>query len=95
MAVNSVLSTGIEGIKNGLETAQNAAQTIATASVSEATETDAATPRPVPQPQDTNGLNTLTEALVDLKVGENQVKASATVIKTADDMLGTLVDTKA
>jgi flagellar hook protein FlgE len=37
----------------------------------------------------------LASSLVDLKVSENQVKASAAVIKTADEMLGTLIDTMA
>ena len=100
MTVNSVLSTGVDGVRKGLETAQNAAQniasqTLATADVSDATTTDVPNPLPVQQPQDADNLNSLTESLVDLKVAENQVKASAEVIKTADDMLGTLVDTRA
>jgi flagellar basal body rod protein FlgG len=37
----------------------------------------------------------LTESMVDLKMSEIQVEASAAVVKTADDMLGTLLDTKA
>lgn len=37
----------------------------------------------------------LATSLVDLKASEQQVKASAAVIKTADDMLGTLIDTLA
>jgi flagellar hook protein FlgE len=37
----------------------------------------------------------LTTSLVDLKSSEQQVKASAAVIRTADDMLGTLIDTLA
>lgn len=34
-------------------------------------------------------------ALVELKVGELQVKASAKVIKAADELLGSLIDIKA
>jgi len=37
----------------------------------------------------------LAASLVDLKMGEFQVKASATVIKVGDQMLGTLIDIKA
>lgn len=37
----------------------------------------------------------LATSLVDLKSSEQQVSASAKVIKTADDMLGTLIDTLA
>jgi len=37
----------------------------------------------------------LATPIVDLKSSELQVKASAAVIKTADDLLGTLIDTTA
>lgn len=37
----------------------------------------------------------LTQNLIDLKRSEHQVKASANVVKTADSMLGTLIDIKA
>ena len=37
----------------------------------------------------------LAKSLVDLKVYELQVKASAQVVKAADEMLGTLLDIKA
>jgi hypothetical protein len=37
----------------------------------------------------------LASSIVDLKSSELQVKASAAVIKTADDLLGTLIDTTA
>jgi hypothetical protein len=37
----------------------------------------------------------LTTSLVDLKASEVQVKASAAVVKSADDMIGTLIDIKA
>ena len=41
---------------------------------------------------DTGNLST---PIVNLNVGEIQVKASANVIKTGDQMLGTLIDIKA
>lgn len=40
-------------------------------------------------------LGDLTTSLVDLKAGEVQVKASAAVVRSADDMIGTLIDIKA
>lgn len=36
----------------------------------------------------------LATSIVDLKIGENQVKASAAVIRTADEVMGTLIDIK-
>lgn len=35
------------------------------------------------------------ESLVNLRVAENEAKAGARVIKTADEALGTLIDTRA
>ncbi|MGB0938559.1 MAG: hypothetical protein ACPGTQ_13950 [Colwellia sp.] len=40
-------------------------------------------------------LNEISQALVDLKVAEHQAKASAEVIKSADESLGTLLDVTA
>ncbi len=37
----------------------------------------------------------LAASMVDLRVGELQVKFSADVVKVADDLLGTLIDVKA
>jgi|LNFM01.1.fsa_nt_gb hypothetical protein len=37
----------------------------------------------------------LTESLVDLRVGQNEAQLGARVVKTADDLLGTLIDTTA
>ena len=40
-------------------------------------------------------LGDLASSIVDLKVSEQLVKASAQVIKTADETVGTLIDIKA
>jgi len=37
----------------------------------------------------------LTEQLVQMKVGEHQARAGARLLQTADEVLGTLVNTKA
>ncbi len=37
----------------------------------------------------------LTEELVQLKVGEHQAKAGTRILQTADEVLGTLINTKA
>ena len=42
-----------------------------------------------------NSPHNLAESMVDLKVHEHQVSASAQVVKAADDMIGTLLDIKA
>lgn len=37
----------------------------------------------------------LTEQLVQMKVGEHQAKAGARILQSADEVLGTLINTKA
>lgn len=49
----------------------------------------------IAQPQIDQGLEQFTEAAVDLKSAEQQVQASAQVVKTADELVGTLIDTLA
>ncbi len=82
--VNSILSTGLQGVQSGVGTVQRAAEDIVSA-----TTTD---------PETASGddaLANITEAAVSLKQGEQQVQASAAVVKTADEVLGTLLDTTA
>lgn len=76
VSVNSVLSSGVQGIQAGLNRANQAAGQIARSGTT-----------------DENG--DLATPIVNLKASELQVKASAAVIKTADELLGTLIDTKA
>ncbi|MGC2165322.1 MAG: hypothetical protein WA632_04850 [Gallionella sp.] len=40
-------------------------------------------------------VNAVATSLVDLKIGEIQVRASASVLKTADQILGTIIDVSA
>lgn len=40
-------------------------------------------------------VTAMAASLVDLKVSEQLVKASAAVVKSADEMVGTLIDTQA
>ena len=82
--VDSVLSVGLQGVQAGVASAREAAQDIASA-----------TAPPADTTENTDVTADLTEAVVQLKVSELQVAASTAVIKTADEILGTLVDTKA
>lgn len=84
--VDSILSTGLQGVQNGLTTTRNAAQDIATATTVDFTQ-EAET--------GTDVTSDITTAAVELKIGEQQVKASAAVIRTADEILGTVIDLKA
>ncbi len=89
--VDSVMSTGLQGVQHGLDTARQGAQGIVSATTNTSASSDPALTQ-APEP----GVSTdLVEAVVSLKLGEQQVEASAAVIKTADEILGTLINIKA
>jgi len=80
--VGNILNTGIQGFQKATAKASEAAQEIASQSVTDAS-------------QDSIDSNDLTQSLVDLKVAEFDAKANVKVIETASDLLGTLLDVKA
>ena len=74
------IHTGIQGIQRGMDDLRQNAQKIASASVH----------------QDQGpAVGQITDALVNLKLNELQVDASAEVVQAASDMIGTLLDIKA
>lgn len=77
--ISNTLGIGIQGIQDGLQGMDNAARRIARGGVD--------------GPQGTaSGSGGLLEPMVDLKLYERSVEASAQVVKTADETLGTLLD---
>jgi len=79
MNVNSVLQTGLQGVQNGLEGVEKAATEIVRAGTVNGS----------------TGSNDVVESIVDLKLYERSVKASAQVVRTADEVLGSILDTMA
>lgn len=80
--INNTLSIGIQGIQDGMMGMDNAARKIARGGVD--------------GPQGTaEGAGNLIEPMVDLKVYERSVEASAQVVKVADETLGSLLDVMA
>jgi len=88
--MDSVLSAGLAGIQAGQSSAFEAAQKIATATVtaapSDSSDSDTTTAT------SSGGLDAITEGAVELVASEQQVQASAAVVKAADEVLGTLID---
>lgn len=76
----SVFNTGVNGMLRSYSQIARDANTIAQAGTT------------VAESKDT--LGDITTAMVDMKVQEHLFSANAKVIKTADDMLGTLLDIK-
>lgn len=95
--MDSVLATGIAGVQSGINSAQSAAQKIATATTAPVGDeaVDAPSQNAGAGEAPASGLNAITEGAVELVRSEQQVQASAAVIKTADETLGTLIDTVA
>ncbi len=77
--INNTLGIGIQGIQEGMAGMENAARKIARGGVD--------------GPQGTaEGAGSLMEPIVELNLYERSVEASAQVVKTADETLGTLLD---
>ena len=88
--INGAMSAGFQGLQSSMQGVQASAVrlTQATTGGSEA--------QALPQGGgQTGGLDDITSAVVDLKLYEVQAAASTKVIKTADEVLGTLLDTMA
>jgi len=98
MEIQSAFNSGLEGFKKAKDDANQAAASIA-ANLSISPEdfgvgqesNDAA----ITQNTASGDLSDLNQSIVDLKVAEFQARASANVIKTADSVLGTLLDVSA
>lgn len=80
--ISNTLSIGIQGIQDGLQGMENAARKIARGGVDG------------PQGSATGGGDLL-EPIIDLKLYQRSVEASAQIVKTADETLGTLLDIQA
>lgn len=80
MNVQNMLNTGVQGVQQGIQGAEKAASDIVKAGT-------------VDGPAGSN--SDVLEPIVELKLYERSVEASAQVVKTADEVLGTLLDTMA
>ena len=94
MEIQSAFNAGVQGFQQATEEANKAATDIARNTLSdneasvEPTSNNAATTSAVNEP------NGLTESIVNLRVAEVQAQASAEVIQSADENLGTLIDVR-
>lgn len=88
--VNNILNMGVQGVQQGMVGMDTAARKIASAGV----QTDAGNPAG-PQANAGGLAGNLAEPLVELRLYERNVQASSQVVKTANEMVGTLLDEKA
>lgn len=105
MEIQSAFNSGLQGFQNARATADKAAADIVANTTfqaennveqedAEATNTEVST-EITNQASNTNDVPDLNQSIVNLKVAEYQAKASAEVIRSADDSLGTLLDVTA
>jgi hypothetical protein len=98
MEIQSAFNSGLQGFQKAKDDANQAASSIA--------ENISISPEDFGVGQESNDaivsqntvsgdLSNLNQSIVDLKVAEFQAKASANVIQTADEALGTLLDVRA
>lgn len=83
----SLLREGLSGIAAGQQKAERAASSIVSAGIQQSIAVQAN--------ESPSTTTNFAEAAVDLLEAKNQVQASAAVIRTADEVLGTLIDTLA
>jgi hypothetical protein len=79
MIINSVTSSALQGIQRGYQGIRRSAAEIASAD----------------QMQNTSASKDLTRSLVEMKQHSLHTQASAKVLQTSADLLGTLLDVKA
>jgi len=80
--INNSLSLGVQSIQDGMNGMENAARKIARGGAD--------------GPQGSaDGAGNLAEPLIELNLYERAVEASAQVVKTADETLGSLLDIRA
>lgn len=98
MEIQSAFNSGLQGFQKAQDDANQAAASIA-ANISASPEDFGVTQEnslaTVEQNTGAGDLSDLNQSIVDLKVAEFQAKASADVIQTADEALGTLIDVRA
>ncbi|MFD2167295.1 hypothetical protein ACFSJY_13665 [Thalassotalea euphylliae] len=98
MEVQSAFASGLQGFQNAQQTANEAAASIASQTVYSAdnpSQGQQVNQDIVSENSSSGDLSDLNQEIVNLRVAEYQAKASAEVIQTADESLGTLLDVTA
>ncbi|MBE7377185.1 hypothetical protein [Pseudomonas lopnurensis] len=78
---NSLLSAGLSAYQSGQQRVEQAGSAIAAGSL--------------PSADNSQALAEITEQLIQMKIGEHSANLGARMIQSADEVLGTLIDTQA
>lgn len=88
--ISNALSIGVNGVQEAQRGMQDAASRIARSG------TAGAPPQQAVAPEGAGaGEDSLAGSIVDLKVNQRNAEASIEVVRTADEMVGTLLDERA
>jgi flagellar hook protein FlgE len=94
----NAFNSGVSAIQAGQRRVDQAAAEIASNAVTPTPQPTSAPPpnqvNPAPSSAEQSSPD-LAESLVALRQGQNEAEAGAKVVKTADEVLGTLIDTSA
>jgi flagellar hook protein FlgE len=93
-SIPSALQSGLEGVKKAEVGLAETAQNIANLNVEQPTQAISTQERPNPIETNNTSRTDLSTEAVNLVVNEYLAKSNIKVIKTADEMMGTLIDTK-
>ncbi len=96
--INNTLGSGLEGIRNGTLGMQDAANRIARAGTVEREPANAQAQQggdPGQRAPEAEAGGGLAEPIIDLRLNQRGVEASVEVVRTADEMVGTLLDEQA
>ena len=91
--ISNAMTTGVNGFQNAQRGMQDAAGRIASAGTTQAPR-EGAVPE-TPRGAEGGPEESLAGSLVDLKVNQRNAEASVEVVRTADEMVGTLLDERA
>lgn len=94
----SAFNSGISTIQSGQRRIDQAAANIASNAVTQPQQPVSTPPANQVNPSPSSAEQSrpdLAESLVALRQGQNEAQAGASVVKTADEVLGTLIDTTA
>ncbi|MGO1246180.1 MAG: flagellar biosynthesis protein FlgE [Oceanisphaera sp.] len=92
MNIQSPFSAGLQGYQRAADSVTDASLNISRANVNTLANESQARPEVNPDQFVDASKKTMTDNLVQLKEAESQAQANVKTIKTADDMLGTLID---
>ena len=94
MDVGGVFASGLDGLQQAQRRLDAAAQDIAQEAVRDTNEANETSEAPVAEQAELQAGGPVTNSVIELNQAENQALSAAKVVKTADEVLGSIIDIK-